>query len=135
MKNSTPYKILPFFLLCLIILYSCKKAGLGGDNTLVAFPQHHGKPIFSHSTPNYRDTVFVKFNATEQPGTKPSDYDRAFIGEAGENHVHIHGLQIGKYYLYTVGWDSTISQRVKGGVSIELKKLTAETEVDIPVTE
>ncbi len=114
---------------------SCKKAGLEGDNIVAAYLQHHGKPIFSHSSPNYRDTLYVKFNAVELPGTKPSDFDKVFIGEVGEDHVHIHGLQIGKYYLYGVGWDTTISQRVSGGIPIELKQLTAETTIDVPVTE
>src|SRR5207249_1641346 len=97
-----------------VFTISCKKAGLAGDNTVVAYPQHHGKSIFSHSTPNFRDTVYVKFNAVELSGTKPSDFDKAFIGEVGEEHVHIHGLQKGKYFLYGVGWDTTISQRVSG---------------------
>ena len=123
----------------LIVLFSfgisCKKAGLAGDNIVVASPQHHGKAIYSLSTPNYRDTVYVKFNAVELPGTKPSNFDKVFIGEVGEEHVHIRGLQIGKYFLYGVGWDSTMSMRVSGGIAIELKELTAETEINIPVSE
>jgi hypothetical protein len=124
-------------MLCLSLVYflSCKKAGLGGDNSVVAYPQHHGKPIFSHSIPNYRDTVYVKFNATELPGTRPQDFDKTFVGELGEEHVHLHGLQKGKYFLYAVGWDTTINQRVSGGTAFELKQLTAETIVDVPVTE
>jgi|ERR1051326_2043576 hypothetical protein len=133
-------KILILFAAMLFIYSSCKKPGLGGDNTVVAFPQHHTKPIFSHPTwpgdpVNYCDTIFVKFNASELPGTKPKDYDRIFIGEAGEEHVHIHGLEKGKYFLYGVGWDTSINQRVTGGIAIELKQLTAETEIDVPVTE
>ena len=126
-------------LLCSVLLLafgsSCKKAGLGGDNTLVAYPQHHGKPIFSHSTPNYRDTIYVKFNAVELPGTNPGDFDKIFIGELGEDHVRINGLQKGKYYLYGVGWDTTGPYRVSGGIPIELKQLTAESDIDVPVTE
>ena len=122
-------------LVLLIYCFSCKKAGLAGDNTVVAYPQHHGKSIFSHSIPNFRDTIYVKFNAVELPGTSPTNFDKTFIGEIGEDHVHIHGLQIGKYYLYGVGWDTTISQRVSGGIPIELKQLTAETMINVPVTE
>jgi hypothetical protein len=133
MKQKLFYSALLYLLLAFGT--SCKKAGLAGDNTIVAYPQHHGKPIFSHSTPNYRDTIYVKFNAVELPGTNPSNFDKVFVGEIGENHVHIHGLQKGKYYLYGVGWDTTISQRVSGGIPIELKQLTAETDIDVPVTE
>ena len=60
---------------------SCLLAGSGGNTTIVAFPQHHGQPILSHT--NYRDTAYVKFNTQEFPGTNPSLYDLTFIGEDG----------------------------------------------------
>ncbi len=122
-------------LVMIILLSSCKKAGLGGDNIIIAYPQHHGKSIFSQSTPNYRDTIYVKFNATELPSTNPKDFDKAFIGEVGKNYVQINGLQIGKYFLYGVGWDTTGPYRVSGGIPIELKQLTAKTIINVPVTE
>ena len=129
------YKLISFAIMVFFITinYSCKKPGMGGDNTIVAFPQHHGKTIWNLG--NYRDTIYVKFNAVEQPGTDPSVYDRVFIGDSGENHVHIHGLQIGKYYLYGVGYDTSGHFRVSGGIPIELKDLTAETNINVPVTE
>ncbi len=131
------YILVSLFFVCVL---ACKKAGLGGDNTVAVFPQHHGKAIPSHPTwsgdpLNYRDTIYVKYNATELPGTKPGDFDRIFIGEAGEEHVHLKGLQKGKYYLYAVGWDTSISQRVKGGHSLELKELTSDIDFNVPVTE
>jgi hypothetical protein len=112
---------------------SCTKPGLGGDNTLVVYPQHHTKPIFSHL--NYRDTVYVKYNATELPGINPKNYDKIFIGEIGEEHVHIHGLERGKYFLFATGYDTTISARVSGGIGITLSDKTAETIINVPVTE
>jgi hypothetical protein len=132
MKKAICFLLMP--LSCIGII-SCKKAGLGGDNTVVVYPQHHGRSIFSHTIPNYRDTVYVKFNATELPGTRPKDFDKIFIGELGEEHVHVHGLQIGKYFFYAAGWDTTINQRVSGGISYELKDLTAESVLYVPVTE
>ena len=128
-------KLFSCALLIVLIAFcdSCKKSGLAGDNTVAAYLQHHGKAIFN--IPNHRDTVYVKFNAVELPGTKPSDFDKAFIGEVGEEHVHIQGLQKGKYFLYGVGWDTTGPYRVSGGIPIELKQLTAETVINVPVTE
>ena len=120
-------RIVPLFILLLTII-SCKKPGLGGGNIVVAFPLHHGKPI-------YGDTLFIKFNATELPGVNVNDYDMRVVGDSAEEHCHINGLKSGKYYLFAVGWDPSISQRVKGGLAITLTKREGETEVYIPVTE
>lgn len=82
--------------------------------------------------PGWPDTVFVKYNATSSPGTKPGNYDTYFVGEAGEDHVHCTGLKWGQYYLYTVGMDSTEVTRVKGGLAF--KVLYSERKEEIPVT-
>ena len=121
------------YFILIISLISCKKAGLGGDNTITVFLQHHGKTIPNQN--DYHDTIFVKYDAVELPGTNLKDFDRIFVGESGEDHVHIRGLQIGKYYFYAAGWDTSISQRVTGGFGIELKDLTADTNLNLPVIE
>src|SRR5947209_3385239 len=84
------------------ILPSCKKknectGGSGGNLTIVAFPQHHGMTIYNKG--NYPDTVYVKYNTLDFPGTSPSAYNAIFVGDSGEDHVHITGLQCGNYYL------------------------------------
>jgi hypothetical protein len=118
-----------------LAVFSCTKEGTGGDATLVVFLKHHTKVIPNHTS--YPDTVFVKFNTKELPGTKPSDFDTYFIGEAGEDHVHCEGLKAGDYYLYGAGFDATISQRVTGGIPVKIKhkERKEETDVDLPVTE
>lgn len=120
-------RIVPLFILLLTII-SCKKPGLGGGNIIVAFPQHHGKPIFG-------DTLYIKFDAVELPGIDPGAYDMRVIGNSAEDHCHINGLKPGNYYLFAIGWDPSISQRVKGGLALTLTKKEGETEVYIPVTE
>jgi hypothetical protein len=113
---------------------SCQLAGSGGNTTVVAFPQHHGMPIINHL--NYRDTAYVKFSAISFPGTDPSLYDLTFVGDdVGENHVHLEGLKPGKYYIYMVGLDTTISQRVSGGIPYTLTQSTGEVDLNVPVTE
>src|SRR6266446_7931151 len=99
-----------------LAVQSCKDknnchAGKGGNLTIVAFPQHHVvMPIISRS--NYPDTVFVKFNTQDQPGTNLSDYETFYVGEVGENHVHLNGLKCGDYFFYAVGYDTTLSVKV-----------------------
>lgn len=114
---------------------SCTKEGLGGNTTLVATLKHHDHVISNQ--PNYPDTVFVKFNAKESAGENASDYDTYFIGEAGEDHVHVEGLKPGDYFLFGVGIDSSVNQRVKGGVAVKIKHKDKDSEinVNVPVTE
>lgn len=112
---------------------SCTYGGTGGSVTIVAKPKHHGTNIFSTST--YPDSAFLKFNATELPGTNPSSYDMVVVGEDGEDHVHLSGIKSGKYFLYMTGWDPAISERVSGGVPIVITQTSGEFEIVVPVTE
>lgn len=106
-------------------------AGTGGDLTLVVFPQHHGKPIPNKA--NYLDTVFVKFNTQDAPSD--GVYDKYFVGEAGEDHIHLTGLKCGNYYLFGTGYDTTINQRVKGGIPYTTEQSSGEVDLNLPVTE
>lgn len=122
----------------MVLHYSCKKedecvAGTGGAVTIAAFPQHHEKPIISHA--NYPDTAYVKFNTQEYPGPNASDYDLVIAGEEGEDHVHIPNLKCGDYYLYMTGLDTTINQRVTGGIPISFTETSGEIDEIVPVTE
>jgi len=112
---------------------SCAYGGTGGNTTIVAKPQHHGVPIISKI--GYVDSAFVKFNAVNSPGTNPSNYDLVLAGEEGEDHVHIEGLKPGKYYIYMTGFDSTIVQRVSGGIPVTLTQSSGEVDMEIPVSE
>ncbi|MEI7802739.1 MAG: hypothetical protein WCI97_08865 [Bacteroidota bacterium] len=124
-----------FLISCLIIFSSCKKAGTGGKATLVVFLQHHGKTIPNHI--GYPDTVFVKFNAKELPGTTAADFDTYFIGEVGEDHVHCEELKPGNYFIYGAGMDTTGPYRVTGGIAVKIKGSDKANEIDtnLPVTE
>jgi hypothetical protein len=117
---------------------ACKKddkcsAGTGGSLTIVAFPQHHGKTIYNQ--PNYLDTIYVKFNTQESPGVSTANYDTYFVGEAGEDHVHMEGLKCGDYFFLGAGFDTTINQRVIGGIPYSTNQKEGEIDLNIPVTE
>lgn len=135
MKNKN---LIVFILLIPFMVTSCGKddnckAGKGGNLTIMAYPEHHGKTIYNQ--PAYADTVFVKYDSQSLPGLTPSDYDTYFKGETGEDHVHMSGLSCGKYYFYAVGWDSSINQRVTGGIPYSTDETSGEIKIKIPVTE
>jgi hypothetical protein len=130
-------KTAPVVLLLLAATFTaCKKkatctAGHGGNLELVLFPQHHAKPIFSQDA--YRDTAYIKFNTQDAPGT--SDYDLVIAGEAGEEHIHIPGMKCGSYYIYCTGYDTSIHQRVKGGIPYNTSQTSGEIDINVPVSE
>ncbi len=111
----------------------CKNAGTGGEVVLVAKLQHHGFTIVNRAS--YLDTVYLKFNTSDSPGENLNSYDTYFVGEAGEDHVHMHGLKCGDYYIYGVGFDTAINDRVKGGIPYSFDKESGEIHLIIPVTE
>lgn len=113
---------------------SCRLAGSGGNVTLVAFPKHHDEPIISGSG-GHSDSVYVKFNSLESPGTNLAAYDLKIAGDDGDDHVRIIGLKPGKYFIYMTGWDSTSATFVKGGIPYTLTSTSGEIELNIPVSE
>ncbi|HRH65871.1 MAG TPA: hypothetical protein PLU53_06205 [Bacteroidia bacterium] len=121
----------------IIAISSCKKdnncdAGTGGSLTLVAKLKHHGVVIPNDSA--QPDTVWVKFNTQDWSGA-PSGYDARFIGEKGEDHVHMTGLRCGDYYLYAAGLDTSGPYVVRGGSKFSTEQNEGEIEVDISVVE
>ena len=109
-----------------ILVYSCKKAGLGGKSTIEGTAYHHAKPIpFT--------TVYIKYGATSFPGTDVSNYDNHVTADTNA-HFAFTGLQAGNYYLYGVGYDYAIFGQVTGGIGVSVKKSKTLT-TNLPVTE
>jgi len=130
MKN-----ILSVLVFAVIIFSGCAKEGLDGDATLVVKPAHHGTPIVS--TAAYADSVFIKFGAKEIPADPTHDYDALVVGAVGEDHIHVENVKWGYYSVYCTGWDTTISQRVTGGVTTKIKRSDRKEEIilNVPVVE
>lgn len=122
-------------LFLILFISACTKEGLDGNTTLVATLKHHDRIIYN--TADHPDSVFVKFNTKESPGTLPSDYDAVFTGTTGESHVHIEHLKPGCYFLFAVGMDTAINERVKGGIpiTIKAKEKNSTLHIEIPITE
>jgi hypothetical protein len=140
MNRSYFLNISAAFLAALLFssLSSCKKddkceAGSGGSVTLILEPEHHGEPIYSQ--PTYRDSAFIKFDAEEFPGDDPAKYDIIVVGQSGSKQVTVSGLKCGKYYLFMTGFDTSIVERVKGGIPYEFDEEDGVKTVKVPVTE
>lgn len=123
----------------LVTIFGCKKegceAGTGGEVTLKILPEHHGVPIYNSQ--NYRDTVYIKFDATDFPGPDPSNFDIVRWGNANENFVNVPGLKCGQYYIMVSGFDTSAQWniRVVGGVPFNFSETSGEKSITVPVTE
>jgi hypothetical protein len=131
-------KIVAAITLTALVVAGCKKEGLDGEATFVVKPAHHGTPIVSIA--GYRDSVYIKFGVTEIPENPTTDYDAVFVGEIGENHIHVEHPKWGDYSVYCAGYDTTGTPdegRVSGGVIVKLKRKQKAEEiiVEVPVTE
>ena len=135
-------------LTCIILVTSsCKKkqedvqeiaqntcvGGAGGNLTLIIRLQHHEHTLINLK--NYRDTIYVKYNVQEFPGSEPSNYDATFIGDYPGDSVPLTNLKCGNYYLYAVGMESTHYDRVTGGIPYSTTTNEGSEYVTIPVTE
>src|SRR4051812_32723203 len=109
--------VTPFF------FHSCKKAGQGGEAEVSVLVKHHIKPIPGAF-------VKVKYNAKEFPGADARyDYTVA-CGETGHatGHCHVKELKTGDYYFYAEGYDSSIMQKVTGGLAIRISRSERKKE-------
>lgn len=114
--------------LMLLTISACKKEGTGGKATITGHVKHHETHI-------PEAVVFIKYGATELPGTSASDYDDQAVASSGDGHYEFEGLNKGDYYVFSTGYDSTISEIVLGGTPVKIKKKSETIEIDIPVTE
>ena len=109
-----------------LIFTACHKEGIGGRSSVSGGVFHHSKPI-----PNA--IVYIKYGATDFPGTDITTYDNHTTADANAQY-QFNDLRMGNYYLYGVGWDNSISSTVTGGVAVKLK-YNKSYSTDVPVTE
>jgi hypothetical protein len=109
-------------------------AGSGGSVDLTLFPQHHGEAIPGMA--GYVDSAFIKFNTRDFPGDDPSKYDLVLTGDVGSDSVLVQGLKCGDYFLFMTGFDTSIAERVKGGIPYTIQEgASGIKNVVVPVTE
>jgi hypothetical protein len=126
MKKVQNLLFLPL-LMIVMSLNSCTREGFGGDARIAGGVAHHGLRI-----PNA--VVYIKFNAKELPGTLVSDFDASVEADA-QGAYTFENLKKGDYYLYSVGYDSSISEVVRGGLTVNIAEKDQSLAKDIAVTE
>jgi hypothetical protein len=109
------------------------EAGSDGSLEIILKPEHHGEPI--PGLPNYPDSAWIKYNTNEYPGDVSALYDRIVTGSAGSDSVVVTGLSCGYYYIYMTGFDTSIAQRVRGGIPVYIEPGDDGRTITIPVTE
>ena len=124
--NYSKSSLLIISAIVLLTVTSCLKPGTGGHSSVNGNVMHHTKLI-----PNA--IVYIKYGATEFPGTDVSVYDDHITSDTNA-HYEFKGLRRGDYFLYGVGFDNAIMLPVTGGVGITLK-YDKGSESNVPVTE
>jgi hypothetical protein len=119
--------IIAIMSISVLLIASCKKEGTGGKAKITGKVMHHIVPI-----PNA--VVYIKYGAKESPGTDPSNYDASVTADANASYEIIN-LQKGDYYLFAIGYDGSISNTVKGGLPISIKKKTETKTTNVAVVE
>ena len=117
-------------ILCIVGLtgISCNKSGVGGKAAISGAVAHHETAVPGA-------VVYIKYGAVSFPGFDPELYDDQ-ITVSGANASYTFGnLYKGDYYVWAVGYDSTIMESVSAGVPAEILKKKVDIVVNIPVTE
>lgn len=90
-------------------LYSCCKAGTGGRASIVC------KVINANTGARTNNaTVYIYYGSSKPPATLDK-FDAHQNTPVKGNTVTFTGMKCGTYYLYAVGYDSTVSLPLKGG--------------------
>jgi hypothetical protein len=114
------------FLFAITLIISCKKNQLGGKSTVKGSIKHHSKVI------PYA-TVFIKFDATDFPGSDTTAYDDKVRADADGNYSF--KCYKGHYYLYGRGIDNALSPPiVVGGLPVKVRN-NETVEANVAVTE
>lgn len=112
--------------LLITVITACHKEGTGGKSSVSGHVKHHTKLI-----PNA--VVYIKYGATEFPGSDISKYDASMTSDTNA-YYEFKELYQGDYFLYGVGYDNAGPYTVTGGVAVKLKR-NKHTDLDVPVTE
>jgi hypothetical protein len=107
-------------------------AGKGGQNVLLIFPQHH---LVANNLIQIKS--YIKYNTLDLPSN--GQYDDSATGSRNSSYPDVFAtfneLQPGNYYIYVTGYDTSVRQNIKGGISFSLPDNASPTSVIVPVSE
>ncbi|MES2479409.1 MAG: hypothetical protein V4561_09990 [Bacteroidota bacterium] len=120
---------------CTLFLFqqSCNRkekdenAGKGGNATLNIVMKHHNE-----SKNILNGKVYIKYNAQDAPSAFDDSVNCVSVG--GVSTGTFNSLKKGKYYLYGTGYDTSVSQAVKGGLPYTVNE-EVNLNITLPVTE
>lgn len=114
--------------ICGFVSVQCHKKTVDmGNASLSGAVMHHNDSI-----PNAK--VYLKINALEFPGTFSGLYDDSLVCHEWQGYNFSH-LKKGNYYLYSIGYDSSIHAPVSGGLPVKIDVAGKNIHIDIAVTE
>ena len=109
------------------LLPSCKKSedatcvsGSGGSTQIVVYGVRNGDTII-HSA-QQPDTAFVSWSNSGDAAA----YDKLYIAEAGEDHIHLSSLNCGSYRIRLSVFDSVSMTRYTGTTTVSYTKTSGE---------
>ena len=114
-------------LLVASLFVTCGKEGPGGKGSIGGLVKHNSKLIPGA-------VVYIKYGAKESPGTDVTYYDASINADANA-HYEFPDLKRGDYYLFGIGFDSSMVKTVIGGIPVTIKNKTESVQADIPLTE
>ena len=116
-----------FLLLATTLVFSCRKEGPGGKASIQGLVKHHSKLIPGA-------VIYIKYGAKESPGSNITYYDASVNADANAHYV-FPDMKRGEYYLFGIGFDSSLVAIVTGGIPVQIKSKTETVNADVPVIE
>ncbi len=120
-------KILALTFFVSVLITGCKKNQAGGNSEIQGTVVHHSSPVANAN-------IYIKFNATEFPGTDLTVYDTQL--KAGSDGTFSFKCYKGNYFLYGVGTEVIAGKlvQVDGGAPVTIRAKEV-VEAKIPVSE
>lgn len=119
---------IPVLLLVSVTFYTCCKAGMGGDATLVI------NVLSDSKNPLYGTTVYIKYGQSTAPASI-NKFDDHIVAGNNTNTVTFAKLKCGTYYLFATGFDSVLNTQLSGGSPLSIthghRKKTTNTNMYI----
>lgn len=123
--------IITFAACCIstLTIVSCSKsnndqAGKGGNATLTVQLQHH---TVAKNIEN--GIVYIKYGATDVPSNGVYDDSALCSSMSATQTAVFSNLKNGNYFLYATGFDTSISQAVRGGGAYTVTQQAAQTYI------